>query len=87
MKITDIFDIRLKYLVEALPSHGKLKLALFGNLKLACVNGTQKAAKHVGKPLATKKNCLYSRQLLQQLARVVQIVFDGVWAIGKSVNR
>lgn len=55
MKITDIFDIRLKYLVEALPSHGKLKLALFGNLKLACVNGTQKAAKHVGKPLATKK--------------------------------
>ena len=78
MKITGIFGIRLKYLVEALPSHGKLKLALVGNLKLVCVNGTQKAATQVGKPLATKQNCLYSRQLLQRLARVVQLVFDSV---------
>ena len=30
----------------------------------------------VDKQLATKKNCLYSRQLFQQLARVDKLVFD-----------
>ena len=55
-----------------------------GKNVLVCVNGTKTVGKHVGKLLATKRTCLYSRQLFHQLFRVDKLVFD-VWTIGIGV--